>query len=285
MDYGALNEDGKTDGVSGEHYDAAVYSKAVDYLNTEPFKHLSSLKYLTLYKDKLTGVELLEENGLWAVRVTLPTSFLSYDTLHYPGAREAVFVNGTSDPLRYRLLETLPEKPYVIRLNEELDLTGLKSSYEINPGHTYISYSRNKPEGVLPELLPPQKELTSQAVGLFQQNSYSGEDLKKYFNNGSVWFGILEEEKLKSACFVYKNYESIWEIAGVRTLSDEQGKGYGRKVVIAALNYLHNKNQTPRYEAEIRNNPSLNLAQSLGLQEFLRIRHFLLEPRDRGQGA
>lgn len=99
---------------------------------------------------------------------------------------------------------------------------------------------------------------------------------KRHFNNGAVWFGLLKENRIRSICFVYQNYDDIWEIAGVHTLETERRKGYARTVVTSALAYLLEKKLTPRYMAEIRNTNSMKLAESLQMKQFLRMDHFLL---------
>ncbi len=63
----------------------SIYEKSVEYLKCNSFKHLSTLKYLSLYRDKLT-INLVEDTPKWALLVTIPTDILSYDTITYPKA-------------------------------------------------------------------------------------------------------------------------------------------------------------------------------------------------------
>ena len=118
----------------------SIYEKSVEYLKSDPLKHLTTLKYLSLYRDKLT-VNLVEDSLKWASLVTIPTEFLSYDTITYPYANQAIFLNGTSDQLKYDLLKKLPNNNYVLRLNENLDLSVLKNRFQVTTGNSYISYS------------------------------------------------------------------------------------------------------------------------------------------------
>ena len=54
----------------------SLFEKSITYLETDSFKHLSTLKYLTLYRDKVT-IHLLEERNNWAILVTIPAEILS----------------------------------------------------------------------------------------------------------------------------------------------------------------------------------------------------------------
>lgn len=54
----------------------SLYLKSVEYLKSNPMKHLSTLKYLFLYKDKV-AIDLIEDSSNWALVVKIPTKFLS----------------------------------------------------------------------------------------------------------------------------------------------------------------------------------------------------------------
>jgi len=62
-------------------------------------------------------IELIADSFNWALLVKIPTEFLSYDTTTYPYANQTIFLNGTSDQLKYNLLEKMPKDNYVLRLN------------------------------------------------------------------------------------------------------------------------------------------------------------------------
>lgn len=143
----------------------------------------------------------------------------------------------------------------------------------------YISYSCSALEDYTTNsVIPGSTHITDEVISLIMNNGYAKEEIKKYFDNGAVWFGVKIDNKLRSICFAYQNYDSIWEIAGVHTLESERHKGYARMVVISALTHLLKNNLIPRYEADVRNTNSVKLAQSLKMKEFLRINHFLLSP-------
>ena len=73
----------------------SIYEKSVGYLKSNSFKYLSTLKYLSLYQDKLT-ISLVEDTSKWALLVTIPTDILSYDIVTYPKAKKAIFLKKNS---------------------------------------------------------------------------------------------------------------------------------------------------------------------------------------------
>jgi hypothetical protein len=259
--------------------DGSGYQKAIKLLESDIPKHLVTLKYLTLYK-KNAGVEIAGDGKRWAVLSFFPTSILSFDREAYPRAKVASFVNGNDDTLKIQLLHNLPKNSYVLRLNAPLDLSGLEQRFKTSRGFTYLSYTSN----ILPAMsqlvtVPARSDLTPEAIALFKQNDYSKEELKGYFSHGARWFGYTVDDEIKSWCFVYHDYANFREIGGVRTIEMERQKGYGRIVVYSALKYLLDNGLVPRYCTEEKNFNSIRLAGNLGMKQFLRIEHFLIEPK------
>lgn len=253
-----------------------VYEKSVAYLKTDLFKNLATLKFLTLYQDAPV-LNLVEDAPGWALLVTIPTRILPYDTATYPEAKVAVFINGNSEPLKQRLLETLSPDNYVLRLNEELALSGLEKRFQIKAGNSYLSLSGSMaPDFAINGLIPGSTQITAEAIDLFRRNGYTETEIRKYFERGAVWFGLMINGNIRSGCFIYQNFGDIWEIAGVHTLESDRNKGYAKTVVASALTYLWRRNLFPRYDVHVDNHHSIKLAQSMGLKEFLRMNHFLL---------
>ena len=255
------------------------YLKTIERLNSDVLRNLSTLKYLTIYRN-YADIELIDDSGDWAVMAAFPTRILSYDTATYPKARKAVFLNGTSDKLKYDLLDMLKPDSYILRLNEDLDLSGCRDRFTVSPGHAYISFTCTTPE-ILPDVtrILSNGRVTQDGIDMFGRNGYTGDDISGYFANGARWFGLTINGRLTSTCFVFQNYGNIWEIAGVHTLEKERRHGYARTVVFSALKYLLDRGLTPRYEAERDNQGSIRLAMHLGMKEFLTIKHYLLEAR------
>jgi hypothetical protein len=255
------------------------FQKAIAFLESDIPKNLVTLKYLNTYHTKDTKVVLVEDENGWAVLFSFPTSILSFDREAYPRAKVALFINGTSENGTLNLLDSLPENNYILRLNRPLDLSGLENKYKVSRGNTYLSYSCNtliNVQGI--KVVPANSVLTKDAVKLISQNGHDEADLKEYFKNGARWFGVIKDNILKSVCFIYQDYGNFMEIGGVRTLKSERRKGYARIVVYSAIKYLLVQNFLPRYCTEEKNINSIRLAESLGMKQFLKIEHYLLDP-------
>ncbi len=78
-----------------------LYIKAIEYLKREPLKNLATLKHLLLYRESVE-ISIAEDTFDWALLVSMPTALLSYDSVTYPDAKQAIFINGSSEPLNFR---------------------------------------------------------------------------------------------------------------------------------------------------------------------------------------
>lgn len=174
-------------------------------------------------------------------------------------------------------MEKLPNDRYVLRLNENLDLSFIKNKFQVTNGNSYVSYTSSSIDDVYRgNIVEGNLTINNEAIDVIQRNGYTEPEIKKYFNNGAVWFGNIYDGKIRSICFIYQNFLDIWEIPGVHTLELERMKGYARVVVTSALTYILDRNLKPRYEADVKNTNSIKLAESLNMEQFLRIDHFLL---------
>jgi predicted GNAT family acetyltransferase len=57
--------------------------------------------------------------------------------------------------------------------------------------------------------------------------------------------GVYASPGAQSAGFVFRNFESVWEIGGVFTHPEFRRHGLARQVVAAALSYLIEHGQIP----------------------------------------
>jgi hypothetical protein len=257
--------------------DEALYKRTVDRLECDLLKNVVTLKYLSLYRDGVT-LNLAEEGAGWAVSLLVPKGLLALENAEFPAAQWSAFINGTSEKLKYDLLDQLPSATHLLRLNEPLDLSRYADKYAVSSAFSYVSLSISVFNGVPAAAIEPETELTDEVIRLFTRNGYREAQLRQYFSEGAVWFGHRTAGEIKSACFIYHNYGNIWEIAGLRTLDAEQNKGYARAVVSCALRHILEHDRVPRYVTRDDNEKSIRLAQSLGMKQILTLRQFLLAP-------
>ncbi|MDD5189877.1 MAG: GNAT family N-acetyltransferase [Dehalococcoidales bacterium] len=257
----------------------SIYEKSVSYLQRDTLSNLTTLKYLLYYRAK-AKVVLMEDAKDWALSAVIPSNLVSYDTLTYPRAEKSLFINGNSKELKYRLLNKLTNQCYILRLNDDLDLSPVKQRFHCERTRCYVSYTGSQtPDIVDDSSVIVSPVITDEVLSILKKNDYSEAEIRGYFRSGAIWFGLFLNNEIKSLCFVYRNYGDVWEIAGVHTSENERRKGYARLVVSAALKHLRQNHYIPRYNVEQTNVPSVALAQVLQLKPFLTIQHVLLTPK------
>jgi len=67
----------------------------------------------------------------------------------------------------------------------------------------------------------------------------------------------------------------VWEIGGVATEPEFRRRRLAAAVVHVGVNHLLSLDRLPRYQVAARNQASVQLARSAGLQEFIRIEHYV----------
>jgi GNAT superfamily N-acetyltransferase len=107
-------------------------------------------------------------------------------------------------------------------------------------------------------------------------NGYTAQELERHFAAGARSFAVREGARRVAAGFIFPNFDAVWEIGGLFTEPGHRRKGYGRRIVAAALHRLLTERLVPRYQVSSDNQESVRLAQSCGLRPFLRMDHFMV---------
>ena len=85
-----------------------------ELLRSDPFRHIMTLKVLSLYPSDVK-TELLERDSGWALRTLLPVSVSRYDRVAYPDEQQLLAIDGDDRDLKRQLLETTPRVPTVLK--------------------------------------------------------------------------------------------------------------------------------------------------------------------------
>ena len=254
-----------------------LLEEACSLLEKDVLRHLVALKMLNVY-GAVAEIQIKRKQSDWALLVRLPVTALHWDRKFYPTAAASVIIAGTSPDLETALLSTLPGERLVVKTSEEeigRTLVARGAALQIS----ILSFTRGAgtpPVDAAPGVMSADT-LDHTGVIMFGHNGYDADELEKYFHRGARRFWIEEEGHPVSACFVFQNYRTIWEIAGLFTEPARRGRGLARKVVQSALAFIDEQGLIPRYQVKDDNAPSIALARSLGLEEFLRQRHYLWE--------
>ncbi len=247
-------------------------------------RYIVPLKMLANYEKHITARLLRDQQG-WALMLTLPTSVLEWDRKVYPDSEFVLFIDGTHAEFKLLLLEQIPATPVIVKTSDEVVKDALDNHPKATKVCSFISFTAPAAPstgGLLVGRAPlatsmtvqHSHELSDEVVRLFENNGYELDELSRYFLRGAQWFGVRVNEQMVSACFIFENYPSVWEIAGVYTLPAYRCMGFARNTVASASNFLLESGLTLRYQVKWDNEPSIRLAQQSGLIEFLRLDHY-----------
>lgn len=240
--------------------------KVVERLREDVLRHIVALKMLSLHPESAT-LHFRENGPAWALRVAFPTAVSDYDRRTCPSAQYVVLIDGNSTSMMRDLLEDLPRVESILKTGHEVIA---RQAVELGGGRhlrTFISFTgsarthhdavQQRDRGTLTvtdgTMLDPE---LAKVFGEF------GNDLKflgDAFQRGARWFAIRRDLEVLSACVVYRNFDAVWEIAGVLTQPTLRRQGLARSVVVAALQYLGTKGLQPRYQIEECNLASARL--------------------------
>jgi ribosomal protein S18 acetylase RimI-like enzyme len=260
---------------------AADRAFALARLRDDVLTNIVTLKMLRLYGGAMQ-LESDEDDTGWALLSLLPVPVSEFDRQTYPEADYVVLVDGNSPAGKARLLERLPPGRLIIKTSD-----GTVKAFAAKIGakkvRSFKSFSR--PAGS-PPLAPVRgvtesETLRPEIAHLLFRNGYQSAELAGYFADGARWFAVEESARPVSVGFVYRNFETVWEIAGLFTEPPSRRRGLARHVVLAAIAHLAGQSLITRYQVRSDNFASIQLAQSVGLQEFLEIDHFVAEPTRR----
>lgn len=248
-------------------------------LQGDVLRHIVTLKMLRLFGGVI-DLRFAQDAQGWALLTLLPVRVSDFDRRTYPDAESVALVDGTSDTLKERLLEGLPRVRLVIKTYDESVRQFALNRLRASKARSYISFSRpgGANPGAEPSGIVESGTLVPEIARMLAKNGYFAEELAGHFSAGARWFAVREGEANISAGFVFPNFEPVWEIGGLYTEPDRRRQGHARSVVAAALGHLAARGSIPRYQVRSDNVESIRLAEAAGLQEFLRMDHFLADP-------
>jgi GNAT superfamily N-acetyltransferase len=249
---------------------------ALAYLQRNPLKHITMLKLLHTYGEAISCAYCEREDAAGAL-ISFPPAVFPYDAQTYPQAERIVLLSTGGPPAAEALLDTLPQgTALVFKLVDPADKAVVARRFALRRTLGFASYTSAAGqawptvEGVL-----ASEELDPQLAELFVAQGHDRAELAAWFARGSLTFAIYEDGHPLAACYIFPNFGAIWEIAGVYTAPEARRRGYGARVVSAALHALAARGLTPRYQVYEENQPSIALAESIGLRHFVTIEHFV----------
>jgi hypothetical protein len=257
----------------------------IELMQLDPLPHIVGLKMLS-HVGAAANVVLREDESGWAALILFASSVFAYDAQNYgPHTRIAV-LEGTSEALQLGLLDMLGGHDTILKTQNPAVALAARERFEARPAAAFVSFTvddqrRSRPAALLPSS-PIEGStstlLTPALAALFERNGYREAELAQHFAAGARWFSIEVGGGVAAACFVFRNFGRVWEIAGVHTEPSQRRQGLAARVVVAALRHLLAASALPRYQTSAANEASVALARRIGLIEFLRIEHLKIEP-------
>lgn len=241
--------------------------------------NLVFLKLIKQFGDDAHVHGILSDQGS-AVLLTIETSLSHYLSSLYPETKVGVFISTNKPELLPPYFDDLKGKtPFLlaVRSDDNVQKEAEKVfAIELQRSNLSLTISDSDFVYAIPNSNVTMKQGIDQTVRpFFFENGYSDAELSQLESWGGKTF-IYETEGLPvSACFIYPNYQNIWEVAGVRTPEEFRGKGYAKEVVKTALRYIIDNGYVPRYQLESSNLASLKLAKSIGMKTFLQLDHYI----------
>jgi GNAT superfamily N-acetyltransferase len=243
---------------------------------------------LTLLDEQVELCLVEAEHG-WALLLSFPSDVFEYDARTYGHACRIAVLDGTIEPAQFALLERLPHTNLVIKTHDARVARYAIGALDARSVTAFVSFTAHDWNAMNESIAASAGEagpgfsssphLNDEMRDSFARSGYGAAELERYFASGAHWFAIHREGGVAAACFVFQNFEAVWEIAGVHAAARHRRQGLAARIVRAAVQHLLNRGLVPRYQTEVSNLASVALARRIGLVEFLRIEHLMVERR------
>lgn len=259
------------------------WDKAQAFFRTDPLKYLVHLKYMNLYGDSITCT-VIERAGNVAVLLRYPTGRVVWDAATYSSAEYVLLPAAETSEMADVLLSDLRhsgllERPQVIKFCELETESLMREALKLQFARALTSYtSATNAHFEADPAVRMESQPSKAHMEAFIENGYSVEEVLADFAKGAKLFSLYDGDTLLSNCMTYRNFDSVWEVAGVHTSASARRNGYARRVVGTALAYVLGEGNIPRYHVEAVNKASISLAEGLGLKPCLHFNHYLFDP-------
>ncbi|MEZ4867869.1 MAG: GNAT family N-acetyltransferase [Caldilineaceae bacterium] len=256
-------------------------TQAITFLRRDPLRNIVLLKMLAAFPAAIE-THYAEHGADVGVLLRFPTVTFAYDRHTYPDADSVVLIATTKPELAAELLTAVPrDRPLIFKLMDRGVQQLVAASFApLQRVTAFMSYTATEAASFKPwSTVVVSAQVDECCYPLFAMQGYTRAEVDAYLaDSGARTFTLYQGQEAIAACFTYRNFEQIFEIGGVVTLPSERRKGHARKVVTTAVATLLQANAIPRYQVHETNQPSLALAEQIGLQPFATIEHWRYQP-------
>lgn len=243
-------------------------------LRRDPLKHAVILKYLL----STPGAVLHQaaRGNRNASLLLLDPQLTSYDRRTYPEATASVLIASDDPALTRVLMAHVTSRPQTFfRLPSEADRAIVAERFALERRNAFLSFTGAGTAGAEGAAIIGT-DATAAPYELFEQQEHERAWIAPMLQAGRAFTSIVRDgEATVAACFAYELDAAIWEVGGVFCLPEHRGRGHARHAVQAALTELARRGLISRYQVGETNAPSIRLAASLGMTQFLTLTHYM----------
>ena len=250
--------------------------KAVGRLDCQPLRNIVLLKHIEAFRDHVSVTQV--SNGPdTATLVLLDTTASTYDRETYPQAAFVALISSDHPSLTRRLLRSVPPHCNVVfKLASDADRVVVAEHFPISRATSFLSFTGDeRATFVADNQVSGARSASDKVLRLLEGQGHSRQWLLPLLASDRAFVCVLEHDaEPRSVCIAFENHRRIWEVGGVVTPMPHRGQGFAARVVRTALAELQRRKLVARYQVNEDNLPSIRLATSVGLQQFLQLTHF-----------
>jgi RimJ/RimL family protein N-acetyltransferase len=251
-------------------------SEVVSRLERQPLRNIVLLKHIEAFREHVSVAQVCDGPDT-ATLVLLNTTASPYDRETYPEAAFAALISSDHPRLTRRLLGSVPAGSHVVfKLASDDDRDVVDETFPLSRATSFLSFTGDERSAfVADEHVPISMSAPDRVLRLFESQGHPRDWLLPLMASGRAFACVLEfDGEPRSACLAFENHRQVWEVGGVVTPTPYRGQGFAARVVRTALAELQRRKLVPRYQVNEDNLPSIRLATSVGLQQFLQLTHF-----------
>jgi len=241
-------------------------------LRRDPLKHAVILKYLRATPGaRLHQIVRGDASGNLLL---IDPKLSSYDRRTYPEATAAALIASDDPALTRELMQFVPRAQRVFfRLPTDADRDVVAESFALERRNAFLSFT-GAGTGAGDAAIDADPAIAP--FDLFAKQDHDRDWLAALLTSSRAFTSTVSQNgSAVAACFAFELDQDIWEVGGVYCRPEHRGRGLARRAVQAALSELIRRCLVSRYQVGEANIPSIRLAQSLGMRQFLTLTHYM----------
>lgn len=253
------------------------HNRVNDYLMRDQLRHIVPLK---MWKAFGEHVEVLYASigADEGVMLHFPSAVSSFDSHTYPQTDHVLLLHTKSLRVAKELLDYAPSGTLVAKIAGGSEREAISERFAAKRVSGVLSYTNGAELPAAPGDIVESERPDPRVLPVYEAQDHSGTWLHELADRNELrCFTRFQGNDPIATCFTFCNFGSIWEIGGVFTQPEYRRQGHGHAVVTAALHNLARRNLITRYQLHESNSNSQKLAESLGLQLFLKTEHFICQ--------